>query len=376
MKEKKEVQELIRKYISGQCTPTEAHIVESWYAAYLDKHSSSTSYDEEKIKEEVWDEIAKQRPVKVRKFVKWWRVAAAATFIFGSFAIYQFALMPFFASTEQYAQNEDVILPGGNTAILTTSDGKKIELTSSEKGILKRGEGFEIKKTEEGMVVFDVKAGKALSANTYNTIQTPKGGIYQVVLPDGSKAWLNNASSISFPTQFPIDERTVKITGEVYFEVTHDKKRPFRVSTRQQKVEVLGTKFNINAYDDEPLMKTTLVEGSVRVTGGSAVQVLRPGYEMITQKDGDDRVSVADLKSTLAWKEGIFHFERVKLPVLMRQLARWYDIELVYENELPADEFVGDIKRSEDIHKVLEILREGNVATTLEGRKLIVGHKK
>src|SRR5690606_29886938 len=179
-----------------------------------------------------------------------------------------------------------------------------------------------------------------------------------------------------FPTQFPREERIVKITGEVYFEVTHDRKRPFRVSTRQQKIEVLGTKFNINAYEDEPLMKTTLIEGSVKVTGGSSVQVLRPGYEMATQKNGKDKVAVADLKSTLAWKEGIFHFERVKLAVLMRQLARWYDIELVYESALPDDEFVGDIKRSEDIHKVLEILKEGKVAVALEGRKLIVGHKK
>src|SRR5690606_36622782 len=295
---KREIQELIKKYIAGQCTPAEAHLVESWYAAYLEKHASP-SFDTEKMEEDIWDEIAKQRPVNTRKLVRWWHVAAAAAaVIVGMVALYQFAFTPSLMPEETYVQKENMIFPGGNTAVLTTSDGKTIELTNSAKGVLERGKGFEIKKAEDGLVVFHVKAGKVPSADTYNTIQTPKGGIYQVVLPDGSRAWLNNASSISFPTQFPREERIVKITGEVYFEVTHDRKRPFRVSTRQQKIEVLGTKFNINAYEDEPLMKTTLIEGSVKVTGGFSVQVLRPGYEMATQKNGKDKVAVADLKST------------------------------------------------------------------------------
>ncbi len=377
MKEKKEIRQLIKKYLSGQCTPEEIHRIENWYAEYLEKYSTVQEYDRKKVKNEVWDGIAQRRPLRSTKVVWWPRmVAAAIAVLVGVVAVYQFAIKPTLIPATTYVQNESPILPGSNTAILTTSDGKKIELTNSAKGILTQGKGFEIKKEDDGLIVFNVKADNSLTSVVYNTIETPKGGIYQVVLPDGSKAWLNNASSISFPTQFPGDERMVKITGEVYFEVAHDKKRPFRVLTHQQKIEVLGTKFNINAYEDEPLMKTTLIEGSVKVTGGSGIQVLRPGYEMATQRNGKDRVSVADLKSALAWKEGIFHFERVKLAVLMRQLARWYDIELVYESELPDDEFVGDIKRSEDIHKVLEILKEGKIAVTLEGRKLIVGQKR
>lgn len=377
MKKNKEIKSLIKKYLSGQCTVEERHIVEKWYAEQLEARGLSTKeYDRTKIKDEIWQRIAEQRPVKIKKVVWWPRVAAAVAVVVGLFAIYQFAFTPDLPSEEAYVSDGNPIMPAGNNAILTTADGKKIALTTSAEGILDQGDGFEIKKEKDGLIVFDVKASNGVATTTYNTIETPKGGIYQVVLPDGSKAWLNNESSISFPTQFAASERLVKITGEVYFEVEHNAKRPFKVSTPQQEIEVLGTKFNINAYDDEPSVKTTLVEGSVRVKGASSIHVLRPGYEMVTQKDNRDKVSVANLKSVLAWKEGVFHFERVKLETLMRQLARWYDVELVYEGKLPQDEFVGEIRRSEDIHKVLEILKDGQIDINLEGRKLIVGRKK
>lgn len=377
MKEHKKVQNLIKKYLSGQCTPEEAAAIEKWYADYLNQNGPSyEGFDRAKTKDAVWQEVLLQRPGKVKKLMKWSRVAAAAALIVGLLALYQFVLTPTFIGEEKLAQHEPSIAPSGRNAVLTTADGKKITLVPSASGVLEQGEGFEIKKEADGLIVFDVKTEGAVASTTYNTIETPKGGVYQVVLPDGSKAWLNNASSISFPTQFAANERSVKVTGEVYFEVEHDSRRPFKVTAPQQEIEVLGTKFNVSAYEDEPLAKTTLIEGSVRVKGQSSAQVLRPGYEMATEKGNRDRVSAANLNAVLAWKEGVFQFERVKLEVLMRQIARWYDVALVYEGELPQDEFVGEIKRSEDIQSVLDILRDGQVDISLQGRKLIVGHKK
>ena len=375
MTEHKKVQNLIKKYISGECTPEEAASIEKWYAGYLDQHAPSfEAFDREKVQDAIWKEVSRQKPTKVRKLRRWSYVAAAVVLMIGLSSAYLFLLGPAFIERENTAETSyaAAVLPGTNSATLTTTDGKKIDLTPSEPGVLAYGNGFEIKKEGEGLIVFDVSADKLLST-TYNTVETPKGGIYQVVLPDGSKAWLNNESSITFPTQFAKTERIVTMTGEVYFEVAHDARRPFKVSAPQQAIEVLGTKFNINAYADEPLAITTLIEGSIRIKGKSGTELLKPGYAMITEKGGNDRVSAANLNAVLAWTEGVFQFERVKLDVLMRQIARWYDVELVYEGNLPQDEFVGDIKRSEDIQKVLRILQDGGIDIHLEGRKLIVG---
>lgn len=377
MKEHKKVQNLIKKYLSGQCTPEEAAAVEKWYAIYLNQNESTyKAIDLTKAKEAVWKEISRQRPSKVKKLKKWPSIVAASAVIVALLAFYQFVLTPTFKDKEKLAQEETTIIPSSSNAVLTTADGRRIALSLPAPGVLEQGEGFEITKEADGLIVFDVTTRDVSTPTAYNVVETPKGGIYQVVLPDGSKAWLNNASSISFPTQFAANERLVKVTGEIYFEVEHDSQRPFKVAAPQQEIEVLGTKFNVNAYKDEPLAKTTLIEGSVKVKGQSSAQVLRPGDQMTTETGTHDRISAANLSAVLAWKEGVFHFERVNLEVLMRQIARWYDVELVYEGKLPQDEFVGEIKRSEDIKHVLEILQDGQIDISLEGRKLIVGRKK
>src|SRR5690606_27200454 len=157
--------------------------------------------------------------------------------------------------------------------------------------------------------------------------------------------------------------------------IQHDVARPFRVQAPRQQVEVLGTKFNINAYQDEPYVRTSLIEGSVKVKGVAQEHVLKPGFELSTTKKGDDKVGKADIEAIMAWKEGVFQFDRVELGVLMRQLARWYDVDVVYQGAYAEDEFVGKIKRNEDIQKVLNVLRYGNLNISLEGRKLMVGQK-
>src|SRR5690606_36836539 len=222
MKEPKEVQNLIKKYLSGRCTPEEAAAIEKWYADYLAQNGPSfEAFDREETKEAVWQEISRHKPDKVRKIAWRSRAAAAAVLIAGLFAFYQLVVTAVFTDKENLAQQEPSIMPSENNAVLTTADGRKIALVPSAPDVLEQGEGFEIKKEADGVVVFDVKA-KGIASTSYNTIETPKGGVYQVVLPDGSKAWLNNASSISFPTQFAANERSVRVTGEVYFEVEHD----------------------------------------------------------------------------------------------------------------------------------------------------------
>lgn len=374
--EHKEVKELLKKYLAGTCSPEEKQRIESWYADQSEKRDEKIfQYDREKIKEELWVDIVKNKSAGKRKIrLRQATIAAAAVVLLGLF-LYIFK-EPILHPQHNVVQAENSpVLPGGNKAILTTG-GKQYVLSDMADGVVEQGDHFRVVKQEDGVVSFDVIEQSSSAVPVLNTIETPKGGIYRVTLPDGSKVWLNNASSISFPSSFEAHQRVVHIRGEVYFEVAHDGSRPFKVLTPQQEIEVLGTKFNINAYEEEPFVRTTLIQGSVKVKGQSSTQILKPGYEMISAKDGQDKIARADMSSVMAWKEGIFRFERVRLDVLMRQLARWYDIDLVYQGALPKDEFVGQIRRSEHIDKVLEVLQDGNVDIVLEGRKLIVGQKK
>lgn len=375
----KEIQALIERYISGECSPEEKEFLERWYTDELQKRTTEVEQNEAQIvKDEIWGRIIDERPQLRRRRIVWsvWAGAAAAVLLIGLFVTYQRQkLNESNVSKKEMATVLPEILPGGNKAVLTTGDGKQIVLTDEADGVIEQGEGFIIRKQEDGLVSFEITDHKGNATLANNTIETPKGGIYQVVLPDGSKAWLNSASSISFPSNFSAEERKVSIKGEVYFEIQHDVERPFRVQAAQQQVEVLGTKFNINAYEDEPYVRTSLIDGSVKVKGATQEHVLKPGFELSTTKNGDDRVGKADIEAIMAWKEGVFQFDRVELAVLMRQLARWYDVDVDYRGAYAEDEFVGKIKRNEDIQKVLKVLRYGNIDISLEGRKLMVGQK-
>lgn len=375
----KEIQALIERYISGECLPEEKAFLERWYTDELQKRMSEIEQsDSRSAKDEIWGRIVDERPKLTRRRAPWsaWAGAAAAILLIGLFVTYQLQK----SDESNVSKNEMAIvlpevLPGGNKAVLTMGDGKQIVLTDEADGVIEQGDGFIVRKQEEGLVSFEVTDHNDYMELVNNTIETPKGGVYQVLLPDGSKVWLNSASSISFPSRFSEAERQVSIKGEVYFEVQKDVERPFRVQAPQQQIEVLGTKFNINAYEDEPYVRTSLIEGSVKVKGAIGEQILKPGFELTTTKNGNDRIGKADIEAIMAWKEGVFHFERVELEVLMRQLARWYDVDIVYKGGYAKDEFVGKIKRDADIQKVLNILKYGNIDVSLEGRKIMVGQK-
>lgn len=203
----------------------------------------------------------------------------------------------------------------------------------------------------------------------FNTMRTPRGGEYRLQLPDGSKVWLNAASSITYPNIFTGDTRSVEITGEAYFEVAKDAARPFKVQAGNMKVEVLGTHFNINAYPGEPVIKTTLLEGAVRIQDA----VLKPGQQASLAATGQFRVEDdVETEEVMAWKNGFFQFNDADMPTVMRQLENWYDITVAYEGRVPKRSFGGAIQRSLPLSKVLDILEENNVRFKIEGRNITV----
>ncbi|MDR3713641.1 MAG: FecR domain-containing protein [Puia sp.] len=263
--------------------------------------------------------------------------------------------------------------PGGNRAILTLSNGSSIVLDSADNGELARQGNTRIVKLDNGQLAYRAKNGGETEI-LYNTMSTPRGGQYKLILPDGTAVWLNAASSIRYPTAFAGGQRQVDVTGEVYFEVRPDKTMPFIVVVNKtQKIEVLGTHFNVNAYADEATVNTTLLEGSVRVVQGGRDRRLEPGQQAQVGKDGEISI-VRDVNTdaTVAWKNGVFLFDHSSIQSVMRQLCRWYDMEVEYRGQVTGDLFGGDIRRSLPLTKVFHFLEKSQVHFSIEGNKIIV----
>lgn len=266
--------------------------------------------------------------------------------------------------------------PGGSKALLTLANGTTLTLDSAGKQVIQQG--VTLIHQQNGQLQYHVQAAAALVGYSMNTLTTPRGGQYQLLLPDGSKVWLNAASSLRYPTVFSDTGRLVELTGEAYFEIqslsrSDNKKVPFRVKVNNMVVEVLGTHFNIMAYSDEQAIKTTLLEGSVRVLQNSSGQVLRPGEQAVVAAGNEIKVlRNVDVQEAVAWKNGVFQFNRAGLQVVMRQLSRWYDVEVVYEGNIPNLEFLGKMQRELNLSEVLSILEKSGVRFRVEGRRIIV----
>ncbi|MGE7776478.1 FecR domain-containing protein [Chitinophaga sp. NPDC101104] len=271
------------------------------------------------------------------------------------------------------------ILPGRNGAVLTLSGGERIVLDSLENGMVARQNGADVV-LKNGELAYD-KTGVTPDELVYNTMTTPKGRQYQLTLPDGTKVWLNSASAIRFPTAFIGKERRVDIHGEAYFEVAKNPEKPFRVGVgNDMEIEVLGTHFNVNAYDNENTFTTTLLEGRVRVRAlpgmqhhGTSAGVIVPGQQLeMTHNEGVTVINNADINKAMAWKNGLFNFEGATLEEVMKQLERWYDIEVVYENGVPDIRFDGKMTKDIPLAGLLVMLEKSKVRFRLEGRKLVV----
>lgn len=304
----------------------------------------------------------------------WWRYVAAAAVVLISFGVFwkyqKTADKPLEAVARKI--NRDVP-PGSNRAILTLADGSKISLDSATNGLLAQQGSTDVRKTEDGKLTYDTKtADNSVLSPHINLLSTPKGGQYQVVLPDGSKVWLNASSSIRFPAVFSKNERTVEITGEVFFEVAKDKSKPFRVLFGSSEVEVLGTSFNIMAYEDEESSKTTLVEGSVSLRNASKNKLLKPGEQASVLSGGQIVSRFVDVEAAIAWKNGLFYFRDSGIEEVMRQAARWYNIEVKYVGKIPIRQFTGKVSRNVNISELLSMLRYAGVNCRLADNKVIV----
>ena len=305
------------------------------------------------------------------------RIAAAAILIgvigfAGYFSMTKSVKSPLASVTTQPAQLVVAdALPGSKGAVLTLSNGQQIILDSAGNGQLASQGGTTII-NKNGEVVYDIKeadAGEVL----YNTMSTAKGRQYQLILSDGTKVWLNSASSIRYPAAFAGNVRNVSITGEAYFEVAKDKAKPFIVAVNNMEVKVLGTHFNINAYADEEAIKTTLLEGSVQVSNAADVAMLVPGQQSRLYKTGAiQTISNADLEEAVAWKNGVFIFNNADIQAVMRQVGRWFDLEVAYEGAIPKDSFGGKLPMDAKVTEVLAALQQTQVHFRIEGKRLIV----
>jgi transmembrane sensor len=374
MQEKNSPRKLIKKYIDGSCNEQERALVESWHLHDLQQSDVKVSPEhiESAYQRGRLQAIAHiQSPQPIRKL--WPRFAVAATILVLLIAGAFFIFKPVKSSSSlDYAKD---IAPGGNQATLTLSNGKQIDLSNAHDGQLASQGNISVSKTADGNLSYLVSHApqKSDTQPAYNILNTPVGGQYHLTLGDGTNVWLNAASSIKFPAAFTGSERKVEITGEVYFEVAHDAAKPFRVLSNKQVVEVLGTHFNLNTYADEESTKTTLLEGSVKVSNQNSSIVIKPGQQSVSQNGHLSVIEAANLDETIAWKNGYFQFKDEKIESVMRKLSRWYNIELQYQGTIPNEGFNGIISRSKNISQVLKMLEKTKaVHFKIEGRRVTV----
>ncbi len=324
------------------------------------------------------DHISQDADVRTNKkvrYFRYWRAAAAVLVLAaGGAAWYQFGNSHRHPQPAPLAQHD--VLPGAPKARLLLGDGTEVQLDSISGNGLKEKDGTRINK-DNGKLVYNV-AGNSATAVTYNTLSTPRGGEFQLVLPDGSKVWLNAASSLRFPTKFAGPDRTVYLTGEAYFEVAQQATQPFQVQLNNGvKVAVLGTAFNVMAYDDEKAVNTTLITGKVKVAqqNGNSV-LLAPSQQAILPKGSQQfLVSEADIDKTIAWKMGMFEFDDDDITTVMRQLARWYDVNVKFSGPVPDKHYSGSIRKQSTLSQALRILKTAGIQYTIEGKQIIVEAK-
>ena len=280
---------------------------------------------------------------------------AAATVACLAIGLWYSAQRPSNQVQQSISINNDVA-PGGNKAVLTLADGTTILLDSAANGKLAMQGNAALYKNDSGSISYNIDQSKGETSTAWNTLATPRGGQYQLTLGDGTRVWLNASSSIKYPASFEGKNRTVELVGEAYFEVAKNAAKPFQVKIKNGLVEVLGTHFNINAYDDEQTVKTTLTEGSVRISSGDKSMLLKPGQQAALDNSGNiNLVEGIDLEDALAWQTGWFSFHRANIGSLMRQVQRWYDVEIIY-NEKPTLHFNGAIKRDLPVSRMLQLL--------------------
>ncbi|MNK35332.1 fec operon regulator FecR [compost metagenome] len=374
---------LLERFEQGIATPSEMEELDAWYASFEDEATPALTEAQKQMGkqrlfnelDQLTPELPKQRRLPLLRYAS---AAAVLLIITGTFLFWPSSKRE--KEEIQLATTVDVA-PGGDKAVLTLADGRKIVLEDSPDGQVAAEGNMTIIKLNSGVLAYQNTDKNANVTSQLNTITTPIGGQFQVVLSDGTKVWLNAASSITFPNQFNGKVREVSTTGETYFEVASLRngkgKVPFRVSTGEQKIEVLGTQFNINAYGDQKQYQTTLVEGSIRLSQNKATKLLQPGQQASIQLEKDIiNISETDVEKAIAWKNGLFKFDNTDIISLMRQLERWYPIEVVYEGKIPDERFFGKIERNYTLSEVLKVLQLGQVHFKIDDKINTNGKRK
>lgn len=378
--DKREIKELVDRYVSGKCSEEERAYVETWYNRADDNFASDFSDEElESDLKEMYGHLP-QKQFSPKRFV-WIRYAAILVAVI-SLGLW-FTLTDFNHSEKNKNQatvqlKDNDFSPGGNKATLTLADGTQIILDDVSSGTIAHEAGNAIYKGAGGQIIYQGQNRKTdFSGNSKsNTITTPRGGQYTVILSDGTKVWLNAASSLIYPTVFDGPERVVQLVGEGYFEVAN-RKEPFKVITSKQIVEVLGTHFNVNSYDDEPFTQTTLLEGSVKVVAKLDHQsvLLKPGEQSSLGNNRNFNILTINVNDAVAWKSGLFRFHNADVSTVMRQFSRWYDVPIEFEGKVPGFKLWGEVYRNVNATQALEILTYFNLKYRIEennGLKKIV----
>ncbi len=390
--EKKQFIRILHRYVEGKATKEERELIETYYNLLLAKsklesvnNEIGNKGSEKRLLNEIWNEIHEKERLKIRisGLTKVWRVAAALAVLFGIGAIlYTLKIRQererrAIAATALQNRGEE-IKPGGNVAVLTLANGKKVLLDSASNGSLAQQGNISVIKLNNGQLAYKLTHSTGGNENqlVYNTLNTPRGGQYEIVLPDGTKVWLNSASSLHYPVAFSGKTRTVEMTGEGYFEIAPDAQKPFIVQVGEdEKIEVLGTRFNVNSYREEGEIKTTLQDGSIRVMGGAKSVILKPNEMAGFDKEtGDMEIGKANVDAVIAWKNGLFYFDNTNIKEIMAQVSRWYNVKVVYgTKELDHKIYSGTLPRYSEVSALLKMLEmTGTVHFKTDGRTITV----
>ncbi|WP_214226642.1 FecR family protein [Pedobacter sp. B4-66] len=377
---------LAHKYKQGTLTEVEAVYFESWYNKHHDDQLElPQGYSlnpivireriHQKLKQRIRDDHKKHQPGHFQISLTWQRIiAAASVLIIIGFLVYTYFLQEPNTITPAATKISLNVAPGSNKATLMLADGTILDLNAAENGTIATQQQTSIEKTADGSIAYKYEGAKSNSSpDLSNTITTPRGGQFQITLPDGTKVWLNAASRLKYPVSFLEQKgtgkrgtRMVELSGEAYFEVAKDKAHPFIVKSGKQEVEVLGTHFNINSYENEGKIRTTLEEGSVRVSAEHRNKIIIPGEQARFEADGTITVKQADLETELAWKNGKLKFRDASIQQIMREVSRWYDIDIRYEGAIPGDLFTGGISRQSNLSSLLKIFEASQIKFHLQ----------
>jgi ferric-dicitrate binding protein FerR (iron transport regulator) len=391
MKEQR-LEELFRKYLhEGLTDAEETELFQLWLDPLLESRKTqilNDFYDELPGDKDmpagyadlIFQQIVKQQapvhrlPVK-RGWASWRRSVVAASVLLviglgGYFFLYNKGRQQ--EKTVQVSLPVDIGAPGTNRAMITLANGQKIYLDSVANGSLTMQGTVKLVKLKDGKIAYEA-TGASSGEPGYNTLFNPRGSrVIDMALADGSHVWLNAGSSVTYPVAFAGNERKVSVEGEAYFEVAHDASKPFIVSKGKMDVRVLGTRFNVNAYDDEADIRITLLQGSVQVTNYQFAAAIKPGEQAIVKAGNIDVKGSVDLEQVMSWKEGYFRMKGTDLASLMRQVARWYDVQVEYENGVPAARFGGLINRDVSLPDMLKALEQYGIYSRIDNGKVIV----